>query len=176
MTGFGSSAILGFGRTLTRPSGFERAQDKEEDRKMTNLVRWDPFDLHQTMDRLFEQGFTRPRRLLPVELEASFPLEVAESEDAVEVKASLPGAKPEEVDISVSNNVLTIKAEHREATEEKKKDFHRREIRYGAYHRALTLPAKVDADHAEAKFEGGMLSLRLPKAEAVRPKRIEVKS
>ena len=143
---------------------------------MTNMVRWDPFsDLRTTMDRLFDEGFSRPWRFLNTqEYEASFPVEIAETDDAVEVKASMPGVRPEEVDITVANDILTIKAEHREQTEDKKREYYRREIRYGGFHRALSLPVGVDADKAEARFEHGMLYLRLPKAEALRPKQIKV--
>jgi len=143
---------------------------------MTNIVRWDPFsDIRTTMDRLFDEGFSRPWRFMtPSDYEAGFPLEIAETDDAVEVKASMPGVRPEDVDITVANDVLTIKAEHREETEDKKREYYRREIRYGAFHRALSLPVSVDADKAEARFENGMLHLKLPKAEALRPKQIKV--
>jgi HSP20 family protein len=144
---------------------------------MTNIVRWDPFtDLRSTMDRLFDEGFSRPWRLLPQngDYEQTFPVEVAETEDAIEVKASMPGVDPKAVEITVANDVLTIKAEHRAETEETKKEYYRREIRYGTFHRAMTLPVSVDADKAEAHFEHGMLSLKLPKAEALRPKQIKI--
>ena len=144
---------------------------------MTNMTRWDPFsDLRGTMDRLFEEGFSRPWRLIPTagEYEGAFPIEVSETESDLEVKASLPGVRPEQVEITVQNDVLTIKAEHRDESEDKKRDYYRREIRYGAFHRALTLPVGVDADKAEARFDNGLLYLRLPKAEALRPKQIRV--
>jgi HSP20 family protein len=144
---------------------------------MTNLTRWDPFsEMRTTMDRLFDEGFSRPWRLIPNsnEYEATFPVEVSETDEALEVKASLPGVKPEEVEITIANDVLTIKAAHQERTEEKKRDFYRREIRYGAFHRALSLPVSVNSDKAEAQFENGILQLTLPKAEAVRPKQIKV--
>ena len=146
---------------------------------MTNLTRWDPFgDLRSTMDRLFDEGFSRPWRLMPppAEFDALVPVEVSETEDAIELKASLPGVTPEEVDISVADGVLTIKAEHKESTEDKKRDFYRREIRYGSFHRVLSLPVSVDADKAEARFENGVLHLTLPKAESIRPKQIKVGS
>ena len=144
---------------------------------MTNVVRWDPFsDLRGTMDRFFDEGFSRPWRFISpaAQYEASFPIEVSETEGEVEVKASLPGIRPEDVDISVANDVLTIKAEHREQTEDTKREFYRREIRYGAFHRSLSLPVKVDADQAEASFDNGVLALRLPKAASIRPKQIKV--
>jgi len=147
---------------------------------MTNVVRWDPFsDLRTTMDRLFDEGFSRPWRLLPNEPSAEgggFAVEVSETEGEVDVKAALPGIKPEEVDITVNKNVLTIKAEHKYETEDKKRDYYRREIRYGAFQRSLGLPVEVDADKAQATFENGMLHLRLPKVESLRPKQIKVSS
>ncbi|HXH20894.1 MAG TPA: Hsp20/alpha crystallin family protein [Dehalococcoidia bacterium] len=144
---------------------------------MTNLVRWDPFsELRTTMDRLFEEGFSRPWRLLGDQLpvEYSFPVEVSETDTAVDVKAALPGVRPDEVEVSIQNDVLNIRAEHKEQAEEQKRDYYRREIRYGSFHRAIALPNSVDADKAEARFENGILNLHLPKAEAARPKMIKV--
>ncbi len=145
---------------------------------MTTIVRWDPFsDLRTTVDRLFDDGFARPRRFISPEqapASLSFPVEVSETEDALDVKAALPGVGPDQVDISVQNDVLTIRAERKEQAEEQKRDYYRREIRYGAYHRSLALPVSVDADKAQAGFENGVLTLHLPKAEALRSKQIKV--
>ncbi len=138
---------------------------------MTNVVRWDPFaDLRGTM------AFTRPWRFTtePSTESRSFAVELSETEESIEVKAALPGIKPEEVEITVNKDVLTIKAEHKTETEDAKRDFYRREIRYGAYQRSFGLPVAVDADKAEASFDNGMLHLRLPKAESLRPKQIKV--
>jgi HSP20 family protein len=144
---------------------------------MTNMTRWDPFgDMRTTLDRLFDEGFSRPWRVIPTSTayEGSFPVDVSETDDALEVKASLPGVRPEDVEVTISNDVLTVKATHEEKTEEKKRDYYRRELRYGTLHRSLSLPVSVDADKAEAKFENGVLHLTLPKAEAIRPKQIKV--
>src|SRR5262249_26780422 len=142
---------------------------------MTNLIRRDPFfDLRTTMDKLFDEGFSRPWRFLPSEPEAGFPVEVSETEAEVEVKASLPGVKPEEVEITVQNDVLTIKAEHKEEQTEKKKEYYGRELRYGAFHRSFALPTSVNADGASAEYKNGVLQLRLPKSDSVRPKQIKV--
>jgi HSP20 family protein len=143
---------------------------------MTNLIRRDPFtDLRSTMDRLFDEGFSRPWRFINTEAyDASMPVEVAETDGELVVKASLPGVKPEEVDVTVQNDVLTIKAEHKETEEEGKREFYRREIRYGSFARSFSLPVKVDADQAEASYDNGVLMLRLPKAASVRPKQIKV--
>jgi HSP20 family protein len=130
------------------------------------------------MDRLFDEGFSRPWRLMPTtsEYEAVLPVEVSQTDDAIEVKASLPGVRPEDVEITVANDVLTIKAQHKEETEDKQRDYYRREIRYGAFHRALSLPVSVDADKAVARHVNGLLYLTLPKAESIRPKQIKVAS
>jgi HSP20 family protein len=144
---------------------------------MTNyLVRRHPFsDMRTTMDRLFDEGFSRPWRLISsTEYNAGFPVELSESEGDIEVRAALPGIRPEEVEITVANDVLSIKADHKAETEESKREYYRKEIRYGAFHRAFNLPVSVDADKAEARYENGMLHLRLPKAEALRPKQIKV--
>ncbi len=143
---------------------------------MTNLVRWDPFtDLRATMDRLFDDNWSRAWRIAqPQEYESSFPVEVSQTDEALDVKAAMPGMHAEDVEISINNDVLSIKAQHREETEDKKREYYRREIRYGAFHRSLSLPVSVDAEKAEARFDNGILTLQLPKAEALRPKQIKV--
>jgi HSP20 family protein len=145
---------------------------------MTNMIRRDPFtDLRSTMDRLFDEGFSRPWRFINSEsYEASMPVEVSETDNELVVKASLPGVSPDEVDVTVNNDVLTIKGEHKETSKEGKREFYRREIRYGAFNRSFTLPVKVDADQAEAGYENGVLTPRLPKAASTRPKQIKVGS
>ena len=100
----------------------------------------------------------------------------AELDDTIEVKAALPWVKAEAIEIAVNNGVLSIKAEHRDEEVEKRKNYHMCEIRYAAYRRSLRLPTLVDSDCAEASLADGMLSLRLPKAEAVRPKQIKIAS
>ncbi len=144
---------------------------------MTNLTRWEPFgDLRTSMDRFFDAGFSRRWRVVARSnaYEGIFPIEVSETDDAIEFTASLPGVRPEEVEITVSNDVLTVKAEHKQETEAKKRDFYRREIRYGSLYRSLSLPVSVDADKAEAVFDNGLLRLKLPKTESLRPKQIKV--
>ena len=162
---------------------------------MSNVVRWDPLaDLRVTMDRLFDDSLARPRRRIVSarEFASMVPVEVSETKDAFEVKAALPGVKPEEVDITVHDDVLTIQAEHKEVREDAspktegetaegetkeeqpQRHFYRREIRYGSFERSLQLPTGVDTDRAEARFENGVLTLSLPKAEVNRPKQIKV--
>jgi HSP20 family protein len=148
---------------------------------MANIIRWDPFGemahLHRAMDRLFDEGFARPWRLGAWEDgEAFLPLDVYETEDELVVKASLPGIKPEDVDVSITGDTLSIKGEFKSEEETKKPSYYRQERRYGSFHRAVTLPTQVESDKAEAVFAHGVLTLTMPKAEAVKPKTIKVKA
>ncbi len=144
------------------------------------LMRWEPFreimSLRDAMDRLFEDSFVRPSRLWS-ELAGETPaVDMYQTEKDVVVKASLPGLKPEEVDIAITGDVLTIKGEHKEEEEEKKADYFRRELRYGAFSRSLTIPVPVKAEKAEANFENGVVTITLPKVEEAKPKQIKVKA
>jgi HSP20 family protein len=129
------------------------------------------------MDQLFDRGFSRPWRLIATENGANgfFPVDLLETDEDVVVKASLPGVKPDDVHISVTEDTLTIKGEASSETEEKKANYYRQERHFGAFQRTFTLPVRVEAEKAEATFEHGVLNLRLPKAQDVRPKTIEVK-
>lgn len=144
------------------------------------LARWDPFremmSLRQAMDRLFEEAWVLPSRFFAPEGIYIPPIDVTEDDQNIIVKAALPGLRPEEVDISVTGDALTIRGEHKAEEERKEQTWHRRELRYGRFERTITLPTAVQAEQAEAIFENGVLTLRLPKAEAVKPKRIQVKS
>ncbi len=129
------------------------------------------------MDRLFGRGFGRPWRLVGLDADVGYvPVDVYETDEDVVVKASLPGVTPEEVEISVSDNTLTIQAETKQEEEKKEPHYYRHERRYGSFRRSLRLPVEVDVEKAEAVFEQGVLNLRLPKVAEVRPKTIEVKA
>jgi HSP20 family protein len=129
------------------------------------------------MDRLFEESFVRPRGVLaPVEGAATLALDVFESDDDVTVRASIPGVNPDDIDISVTGDVLTIKGETSEEREEKQGNYHLRERRYGAFQRSVNLPAPVNTDKAEAEFKNGVLTLTLPKVEEVKPKSIKIRA
>lgn len=147
---------------------------------MSSLMRWDPFDevrgLRRHMDRLFEDFFRGPRLLGWEPVELGVALDVYETDDALVVKAALPGVRPDEVDISVSGDVLTIKGETKSEEETKSGSYHRRELRYGAFARSIPLPTRVDHDKAEATFENGILTVTMPKVEEVKPKSIKIKA
>jgi HSP20 family protein len=100
---------------------------------------------------------------------------MVESDDSIVISADLPGLKPEDVDISITDSTLTIKGEYKTEEEGERGDVHFRERRYGKFRRSFALPAGVDVDATEAEFEDGVLKVRLPKTEETKPKQIEVK-
>jgi len=144
---------------------------------MTLIRHWDPFremaELRATMDRLLNET-----RNLPLAASEDtiwmLPLDVIETEDAFIVKASIPGVNPDDIDISLTDNVLTIKTEVKADDEIEGARYHLRERSYGIFSRSITLPTAVDADKVEAVYENGVLKLIIPKAEAVKPRRIAV--
>jgi HSP20 family protein len=147
--------------------------------KMTIVRRPSPLgelvSLRQAMDRLFEDSFVRSRPWgLNGESATALPLDITSSTDALIVEAALPGVPPEDVEITVEDGTLTIHAESH--TERKDEDGQTliNEIRRGSLTRAVALPTGLEPDKAEATFEHGVLHLRIPKAEAVKPRQIRI--
>lgn len=146
-----------------------------------SMMRWGPFrdmmSLRQAMDRLFEDSFIRPSRLWGGLMgEHDIPLDVYQTDTDVVVKASLPGVKPEEVDITIVGDTLTIKGETKVEQEVKRENYLYQERRYGTFSRSVVLPSDIQTDKAEATFEHGVLTLKVPKAEAAKPKSIKIKT
>lgn len=145
---------------------------------MANLTRWDPVremaGMRDEMDRIFNDFFSRS----PVSYEGigTVSMDMMQTDDDVIVKASIPGIKPEDLDISVTGDHLTIRGETKIEEETEKADYHLREIKYGSFARSVLLPCQVVADKAKAEFENGILKLVLPKAEETKPKTITVKA
>ncbi|HHB89844.1 MAG TPA: Hsp20/alpha crystallin family protein [Anaerolineae bacterium] len=147
---------------------------------MTTLVRWDPIremmQLQNMVDRLFEAELASTLPLWRQTAGAwALPLDVIETEDEFIVKASIPGIDPNELDISLADNVLTIKGEIKAEEEAEDVRYHLRERRFGMFQRSISLPVPVDADKVEAVYEHGVLTLHIPKAEEVKPKHISIK-
>lgn len=130
--------------------------------------------LHDEMDGLFNRFFdwdpqAGDRGWMPA-------LDLAEREDALVVKAELPGMSKDDIDISVQGNVLTISGEKKDSTEEKKDEYYHVERRHGYFRRDITLSSEVDAEKIEATYHDGVLTVTLPKSEQAKPRRIEVKN
>ena len=142
------------------------------------IERWDPFrdvvSLREAMNSLLQDSFVRPATGLAGGGGGPFPLDVAENENEFVLHAQLPGVKPEEVQITVHGDTVLIRGETKAQEEKKGQTWHVRERRFGAFQRAISLNAPIDADKANAEFENGVLKLTLPKAETARPKQIKV--
>jgi len=145
---------------------------------MTNVIRWDPFrdmmSLRRSMDRIFDEAITDSETWQPATWDLA--LDVIENEDEYLVRASLPGLNPDDLEITYINNALTIKGEVKEENEVKESRYHLRERRYGSFARSILLPSNVSAEKIDANYENGILTLKLPKAEEAKPKKISVKS
>lgn len=139
---------------------------------MTLMLR-DPFadsaPLRQAMERLFEESFPRPSRHW-------LALNVYETPTALVIKAALPGVKPDEVDIAIDGDTLTISGEFKADEESEGTEYHRRELHVGAFERALRLPDRFETEQAAAVFENGILTLTIPKIEQAKVRHIKVQA
>jgi len=147
----------------------------------SDLMEWRPFRevsrLRREMDSLWDDYFGSGRRgLQPLQAVFAPAVDVKETAEAVVVKAEVPGMDAKEINISVTGNVLTIKGEKKSEREEKEENYHLVERSYGSFSRSLTLPAAVDLDNIEAKYDKGVLTVTCPKKEEVKPKPIEIKT
>lgn len=141
-----------------------------------SIIRRDPFDMFSPVEGLFNRLFQEPFAMqVPVIEEGALAVDVSETEDALIVRASLPGFRKEDVNIEVHESVLTISASREEVSEESGEKFYRRERRTGSVSRRIALPTSVADDQAEAQLAEGVLTLRLPKSRKDAPKRISVK-
>jgi len=127
------------------------------------------------MDRLFDESYRSMEGWQPDGGAYPLALDISEDENEYTVKASIPGIDPDDLDISVTDNALTISGEIKSEEEKEGEQYHLRERRYGRFSRSVNLPAMVDSDKADANFENGVLTLHLPKSEETKPKRISVK-
>jgi HSP20 family protein len=145
---------------------------------MANLVRWDPFrnaaTLRDMMDQMVDEGFFRPPIPFGPWSEGSMAVDMYETDEAVIVKTAIPGVKADDIDLSITGDTLTIKAETKAEEEVKRENYLRRERRYGSYCRSVTLPGGLETDKADADYSNGILTLTLPKAEEIKPKSIKV--
>jgi HSP20 family protein len=147
---------------------------------MANLIRWEPIreldGMRDALDRLFDEGFSRPFTSAMWDVGSVPAMDIYQTDEAIKVKMGLPGVKPEDIQISVANGVLTIRGEVKEDKEEKAKDYHLHERRFGSFSRSVSLPSHVSVEKSEAEFEDGVLTLTLPKAEEAKAKTITVKA
>ena len=137
------------------------------------LQRWDPlFDFRRAMNRHVRA--TGLARLNTEKREWAIPVDVVEEEDEILVRASIPGVKVDDIDVSIENRVLTIKAETKSEGEHKEGGYLMRERRSGSFLRSLRLPETVDEDRAKTSYHDGVLTVNLPKAESKKAKHLKI--
>ncbi len=151
---------------------------------MANLMRWDPYrelmTMREAIDRLFEEAFVPVRRdwfdwpAWPWATDFwrwgdNLPIDMYETDDAIVIKAALPGVHEDDIDIEERNGILTIRAESKAEDERHEYGWHIRERRYGMWQRSLRLPTEVKANKAKAELSDGILTITLPKAHAGKP-------
>jgi len=143
---------------------------------MTIIRRTNPLgelmSLRQAMDRLFEDSFVR--RDSGSSAEYQMPLDIRTTDDELIVEAALPGVLPEDVEVSVLNDTLTISGAHRQELARDDEGYSYHEIRRGRFIREVTLPGNLKTADATANFDNGMLTLRFPKAEQAKPRQIRI--
>ncbi|MDB5112936.1 MAG: heat shock protein Hsp20 family [Chloroflexi bacterium] len=149
------------------------------------VIRWNPgselMNLHSEMDRLFTElaeGLT-PARMGRggsggAEMQAFLPIDIERTDDALVIRASVPGFKPEEVNVTVDQGVLTIDARHEEQRDRKDRNFLRQERFVGRLYRQILLGSEVNSEEARATFDNGVLTVIVPLAQRPQPRRIEV--
>lgn len=144
---------------------------------MTNLARWDPFNdmlkLSTLMDQLLANAFVPMERLGRT---ARLPIDVAENDEGYIVQAVVPGVDPNKLEIILDGQVLTIRGEWPQPQVPEGVTFHLRERGSGRFERSIQFPLPVEADKVQTHYENGILTLHLPKAEAVKPRRITVQA
>ncbi len=145
------------------------------------IARWNPFDeltnLYTTMDRLFgDASDTRQETGRGQNLTFRLPVDISENDSSYVIKAPVAGFKPEDVELLVSGNVLTISASHKEEKEDKKGNYIRREMMVGNFVRQIALPNDAQLDGISATFDNGVLKVEVPRTPKPQPKRIPVQS
>jgi HSP20 family protein len=140
-----------------------------------SLIRWEPFRALRRRDDMFDELFRDFfRRPISEENGALEPaVEVAESDGEVTVKMQVPGVEKDQLQLTVTDDHLTVRGETRKESEEKRKNYYSQEIRYGAFQRSVPLPVEVDAARASAGLKNGVLKITLPKSR--QPKAQEIK-
>lgn len=145
---------------------------------MTNLTRWNPFmEPFEDMDRMFSEflpALRRGRDRDSRELTFMPAVDMYEEGDNVIVEAQLAGVDPKDVEVSIENDVLTLKGKSEKKNEVDEKDYYRKEIVKGSFYRNIPLPATVRGEEAKAEAEDGVLKVRIPKTEEKRAKKIEI--
>jgi HSP20 family protein len=144
---------------------------------MTNgVTRWNPSQQlasREPLYRLFDTFFNEGGEDLTTRTWTP-PVDIQETDDSYRIQVELPGMKKEDIQITLENNVLRLSGERKFEKDVKKENFHRIERVYGTFSRSFALPTQVSSDKVDAKFQDGVLTITVPKAEQAKPRRISI--
>lgn len=146
-------------------------------RPFVTLDRWDPIrlsDVQSEVNRLFDSFFGRPSTVAPGDRMWAPVVDLYETKDDVVVSFEIPGVREKDVNVSVTGDLLTVKGERRLGQEIEDESYHRLERVYGTFERTIQLPMRVQAEKVKATYRDGVLEVKLPKAEEVKPKEIKI--
>ena len=147
---------------------------------MMTLVRWDPFrrvaGLQDQINRLFEDSLTRSGESEEDLTECAWrpPVDIYETDEAIVLKAELPGISKEDISIEVKDNLLTIKGERNTDMEITQDRYYRQERCFGTFHRSFTLRDTIKPETIRAKYKEGVLAVKIPKPEQEQPKQMKI--
>jgi HSP20 family protein len=146
---------------------------------MAGLIVWKNQEidkLRRDIDRLFDRLWDDFGVPLSTRIEREIPsIDLSETEDTLIIRAEVPGINPEDLEISITDNILTIRGEMKQVDNEKRADYHRMERRYGYFSRTLQLPCKIVTENVQATYKKGVLSIVMPKCEQVSAPVIRIK-
>ena len=133
------------------------------------------FNLHNEMGRVFGDLFAPHEGGTETEETSWIPtVDISETGNGYEIRADLPGVSEDDVNVSVTDNVLTVRGEKQQEKETEGKNYHRVERRYGSFQRKFALPPEVETDDIKAEFSNGVLTLSIPKPEAAKPTEVPI--
>ena len=146
-----------------------------------NVVPFRPMTMFEEMERMFEnflpQNWMRPFRMEHTGIAAVMPqIDVIEQDDAILVRAALPGVEKDDLNVSTTDHSVTIRGSTRKESKEEKGEYYRCEISQGNFLRTVTLPASIDENNIKAKFKDGLLEISLPKLESAKRHSIKIET
>jgi HSP20 family protein len=145
------------------------------------LMNYDPWqelaEMRRVFNRMFSEGFAQ----LPTERQAAqsslfMPVDIAETSEEFVVTAELPGTNPDDIEITLSDNQVTIKGQRAAEQEERRGNYLRTERRFGSFCRSFALSSPVADDKVTASYKNGILEVHLPKSEGAKPRQIEIRT
>lgn len=148
---------------------------------LNRVMNVDPVQEMRSMEDLFNRMFAQPYGNADVRTRVStLPVDIFEKDNKLVIRAAVPGVKPEDLDVAIENNVLTIRGESRSEFEEAGEGtkVYRREVSYGSFARSIRLPEKLQFDQADAEFAHGFVTITIPKLEELKaqPRKLNVRT